>query len=127
MIRPGVQQVHNPATEWGPTLLDLQPGDVVVAFDIRRYERSVQTLAEMAAANSARVVLFTDQWLSPIASNAHLVFPAHVEAPSAWDSNSVLLVLIETLLAAVQALTREKTRTRMARLEELHAHSRHTR
>ncbi len=124
VIRPGVHMVPSPATEWAPAILDLAPGDVIVAFDIRRYESSVRTLAEMAAMNGAEVVLFTDQWLSPVASTARFVFPAHVEAPSAWDSNSVLMVLVETLLAAVQALTREQTRTRMARLEELHARSR---
>lgn len=124
VIRPGVQIVHNPATEWGPAILDLAPGDVVVVFDIRRYESSVQVLAEMAAKAGAEVVLFTDQWLSPVASHARCAFAAHSEAPSAWDSNSVLLVLIETLLAAVQALTHEQTRTRMARLEELHAQGR---
>ena len=55
------------------------------------------------------------------------VYAAHVEAPSAWDSNSVLLVLIETLLAAVQALTRDETRARMTRLEALYERSRNLR
>ncbi|MBW7922745.1 MAG: MurR/RpiR family transcriptional regulator [Rubellimicrobium sp.] len=127
VIRPGVQMIYNPATEWAPATLDLVPGDVVVVFDIRRYEESVLALAETAAAGGAEVILFTDQWLSPAASHARFAFAAHVEAPSAWDSNSVLLVLIETLLAAVQGLTHEQTRTRMARLEELGASRRKTR
>ena len=72
----------------------------------------------------AEVILFTDQWTSPAASSASRVFAAHVEAPSAWDSNSVLMVLVETLLAEVQALTRDDTRARMARLEELYERNR---
>ncbi|MRX49954.1 SIS domain-containing protein [Paracoccus sp. S-4012] len=123
VIRPGVQLIANAASGWPPAMLDLKRGDVLVAFDIRRYESAVGSLASMAAEHGAEVVLFTDQWLSPAASHATHVFPAHVEAPSAWDSNSVLMVLVETLLAAVQALTHDETRARMARLEELYDRS----
>ena len=37
-------------------------------------------------------------------AHARHVLPCHIEAPSAWDSNATLLVLVETLLAAVQGL-----------------------
>lgn len=123
LSRPGVQLIADAATGWPPAILDLQPGDVLVAFDIRRYENAVLTLVSMAAESGAEVVLFTDQWLSPAASEAAQVFAAHVEAPSAWDTNTGLLVLVETMLAAVQALTHDETRARMARLEELYGRS----
>ena len=122
LIRPGVTLISDAATGWPPAMLDLKPGDVLVAFDIRRYEQAVLALAGMAAGLGAEVILFTDQWTSPAASSA-----AHVEAPSAWDSNSVLMVLVETLLAAVQARTHDETRARMARLEELYEQSRQLR
>lgn len=124
LIRPGVSLIEDAATDGPPAMLDMNPGDVLVAFDIRRYEQAVQALVEMAAERGAVVVLFTDQWISPAAAHASHVFAAHVEAPSAWDSNSVLMVLVETLLAAVQALTRDETRIRMAQLEELYERSR---
>lgn len=123
LIRPGVQVVPDAATGWPPAILDLTPGDVLVAFDIRRYEPAVLALAAMAADAGAEVILLTDQWLSPGASHATHVFAAHVEAPSAWDSNMGVLLLVETLLAAVQALTHDETRSRMARLEELYRRS----
>lgn len=124
MIRPGVSMIGDAASGWPPAMLDLRPGDVLVAFDIRRYEHAVLVLVEMAVELGAVVVLFTDQWISPAASHARHVLAAHIEAPSAWDSNSVQMVLVETLLAAVQAQTHEETRTRMARLEELYERSR---
>lgn len=127
LIRPDVVLIQDAATGWPPALLDLRPGDVLVAFDIRRYEQSVLALVEMAADLGAEVMLFTDQWISPAAGRSGRVFAAHVEAPSAWDSNSVLLVLVETLLAAVQARTHDETRDRMARLEELYDRSRQLR
>lgn len=124
LIRPGVTLIADAATGWPPALLEMRPGDVLVAFDIRRYENAVLSLVELAAGEGAEVVLFTDQWISPAARHAALTFAAHVEAPSAWDSTSVLLVLVETLLAAVQALTHDETRSRMAQLEALYDKSR---
>ncbi len=127
LIRPEVVLIRDAATDWPPALLDLRPGDVLLVFDIRRYERAVLALVEMAAGLGAEVMLFTDQWVSPASAHAGRVFAAHVEAPSAWDSNSVLMVLVETLLAAVQARTHDETRARMARLEELYEQSRQLR
>lgn len=120
LIRPDVSMIADAAIGWPAAMLDLRPGDVLVVFDIRRYEHAVLALVEMAAEAGAVVVLFTDQWISPAAARARHVFASHVEAPSAWDSNSVMMVLVETLLAAVQAQTRDETRTRMARLEDLY-------
>lgn len=120
LIRPGVQLIRDAATGWPPAILDMKAGDILVVFDIRRYETPVTSLAEMAADAGAEVVLFTDQWLSPAAAHACHVFAAHVEAPSAWDSNSALVVLVETLLASVQELTREETHSRMTQLEQLY-------
>jgi DNA-binding MurR/RpiR family transcriptional regulator len=127
LVRPGVALIADAATGWPSALLELRPGDVLAVFDIRRYEPAVLTLAELVAGEGAEVVLFTDQWVSPVSVCARHRFPAHVEAPSAWDSTSVLMVLVETLLAAVQAQTRDETRARMARLEGLYAKSRHFR
>jgi DNA-binding MurR/RpiR family transcriptional regulator len=124
LIRPGVTLIADAATGWPPALLEMRQGDVLIAFDIRRYENAVLSLVELAAGEGAEVVLFTDQWISPAARHARATFAAHVEAPSAWDSTSVLLVLVETLLAAVQALTHDETRSRMAQLEALYDKSR---
>lgn len=124
IVRGGVQLITEPATGWPPAVLEMRKGDVLVAFDIRRYENAVLNLVEMAAAAGVEVILFTDPWISPAAAHARHRFAAHVEAPSAWDSATSILVLVEALLAAVQALTREETRLRMARLEELYGTSR---
>ena len=48
----------------------------------------------------------------------------HIEVPLAWDSTVTLMVLVETLLAAVQDLTWGVTEGRMPRLEELYARTR---
>ncbi len=120
MVRPEVTLLSAMPNTWPPALLDMQPGDVLLIFDIRRYENSVLQVAELAAEQGASVVLVTDRWLSPAASHASHTLACHVEAPSAWDSTVPLLVLVETLLAAVQDVRWQETETRLARMEQLY-------
>lgn len=124
VIRPRVSLISQMSNAWPPALIDMAPGDVLLAFDIRRYEANVVNLVEMAADQGAVVVLFTDQWVSPAAAFARYRFSAHIEAPSAWDSTVAIQVLVETLMAAVQGLTWRETQTRMKRLEDLYARAR---
>ncbi len=124
VIRRDVTLISDMSNAWPPALIDMREGDVILAFDIRRYENNVLSLVEMAADQGAEVVLMTDQWVSPAAERARYRLSAHIEVPSAWDSTVALQVLVETLLAAVQALTWEETQTRMKRLEDLYARAR---
>ena len=105
---------------WPPALLDLRPGDVLIVFDIRRYESTILQLAELAVERGAEIVLITDPWVSPIAAHARFRFSAQIEVPSAWDSSVALLVLVETLLAAVQERDWPQTEARMRRHEDLY-------
>lgn len=124
VIRPDVTLISDMPGAWPPALIDMTAGDVLLAFDIRRYENNVLALVEMAADQGVEVILMTDQWVSPAAEHARFRLSAHIEAPSAWDSTVALQVLVETLLAAVQGLTWEKTQARMKRLEDLYARAR---
>ncbi len=124
VVRPEVTLLSDNSSTWPPALLDMAPGDVLLVFDIRRYENVVLQVAEMAREQGAEVILITDRWVSPAASFASHTFACHIEAPSAWDSNVTLMVLVETLLAAVQDLTWGVTEGRMRRLEELYGRTR---
>jgi DNA-binding MurR/RpiR family transcriptional regulator len=124
VIRPDVTLMSDMSNTWPPALLDMKPGDVLLVFDIRRYENAVLQVAEMARDQGAEIVLITDRWVSPAATHARHTLACHVEAPSAWDSNVTLMVLVETLLAAVQTLTWETTEGRLKRLESLYAQTR---
>ncbi|MGB3315863.1 MAG: MurR/RpiR family transcriptional regulator [Albidovulum sp.] len=124
VIRPNVTLISDMSNAWPPALIDMDKGDVVLAFDIRRYENNVLSLVEMAADQGAEVVLITDQWVSPAAERARYRLSAHIEAPSAWDSTVAIQVLVETLMAAVQSLTWEDTQARMKRLGDLYSRAR---
>lgn len=102
----------------------MSQGDVLLVFDIRRYENAVLQVAEMAKEQGAEIILITDRWVSPAAAHARHTLCCHIEAPSAWDSNVSLMVLVETLLAAVQGLTWHVTESRMKRMEDLYARTR---
>lgn len=124
VVRPDVTQLSGMSNTWPPALLDMKPGDVLMVFDIRRYENSVLQLVEMAVEQGAEVLLITDRWVSPAATHARYTLCCHIEAPSAWDSTVSITVLVETLLAAVQSLTWPETEQRLQRLEDLYKQSR---
>lgn len=124
VIRPEVELLMPVSNAWPPALLDMGRGDVLLVFDIRRYENTVLQLVEMAAEQGAEVVLITDPWVSPAATHARIRLSAQTEVPSAWDSTLAIQLLVETLMAAVQALTWETTAARMHRLEALYERAR---
>ena len=124
VVRPDVTLMSDMSNTWPPALLDMAKGDILLVFDIRRYENSVLQLVELAVEQGAEVILITDRWVSPAASHARHTLSCHIEAPSAWDSTVSILVLVETLLASVQALTWSSTEQRMKRLETLYDRSR---
>ena len=124
VVRPGVTLLSDNAATWPSVLLDMAQGDVLLVFDIRRYENAVLQVAEVAREQRVEIILITDRWVSPAVAHASHTFCCHIEAPSAWDSNVVLMVLVETLLAAVQDKTWGVTEGRMKRLEELYGRAR---
>ena len=119
VIRSDVTHIQSISNAWPHHLLDVKEGDVVVVFDVRRYENSTLKLAEMAAAKGAKIILLTDQWLSPVSKFTDLVFGSRIVVPSAWDSSVTNLLLVETIIAAVQELTWPTTKKRMQALEEM--------
>lgn len=119
VIRDGLTLIAPNANTWPHYVLNMRPGDVLVAFDVRRYEHDIVRLAEMATGRGITLVLFTDQWGSPAAKHATHSFHARIEAPSAWDSSVVTLFVVEALVAAVQTAIWDQTRDRMKLLEEL--------
>ena len=119
VIRPKTNLISTNSSSWPQHVLNMNAGDVLVIFDIRRYEQEMATLAEAARANGVVIILFTDVWASPVAKHAAHTFKMRIEAPSAWDSSVITLFVVEALIEAVQSATWEKTRERMNSLEGL--------
>lgn len=119
VLRPGVLHVTGPPLSWCEYLLDMNRRTVVLAFDIRRYQDDVVIFAQEAASRGARVVLVTDQWLSPIAGVATHVLAVRIEVPSTWDSSAALLALVEAVIARLNDRTWPRLQGRIEELERL--------
>lgn len=124
VMRGEVVVLSSMPNTWPPALLDMRKGDVLLAFDVRRYEPSVVQLVELASEQGVDIVLITDRWVSPAAAHARFTMPCHIEAPSALDSLTPLLALVEALLAGVQERRWDETRERLRRLEALYERTR---
>ncbi len=117
IVRGKVIHIAGQEDNWRDFLIDMTRRDVLVVFDIRRYQANVVRLATAAAERGVSVVLVTDGWLSPIASVAAHVLPARVAVPSPWDSSTALLAIAEALIAGVTRADHARSEARMAMLE----------
>lgn len=119
MVRPSVSLLSASQNSWPQSILDMDERTLLVIFDIRRYERKFERLAELAASRNAKIVLFTDQWGSPIENKADFCFRSMVQAPSSWDSMVALNFLVEAIVAQTQRKSPQKTAERIANMEQL--------
>jgi|CXWL01.1.fsa_nt_gi DNA-binding MurR/RpiR family transcriptional regulator len=119
ILRPHVASIDSAQTAWRDQIIDFDRNDVLICFDIRRYQENVIALAEAAAARDVTVILFTDRWLSPIARFAKISFPIWTNVPSEWDSTVAMLGLVESIIAATTSALWESARPRMEELEQL--------
>ena len=64
-------------------------------------------------------MLFTDQWLSPIARFARHVLAGRTAVPSAWDSSAALFVVAETLIGELTRRLETDSAQRIREMEDL--------
>lgn len=119
LMRPGVVHLSGQESAWHDKLADMGKRDALVIFDIRRYQPGLAIFADKAARRGATIILFTDQWVSPIARFARHVISARTASPSAWDSSAALFVLAEALIDAVTRERAEDGAKRMRDIESL--------
>jgi DNA-binding MurR/RpiR family transcriptional regulator len=119
VVRPDVSLLDGQAATWRDRVIDFGRRDILLVFDIRRYQEDVIELTEAASLRGATIVLFTDQWLSPTARFAKHVISARIAAPSSWDSTAALFAVVEALIASVTKRLWDVAEPRMKALEEL--------
>lgn len=119
IIRPHVFHLGGQESVWRDRLLDMGKRDVLVVFDIRRYQDSLLKLAEKARGRGVEVILITDQWLSPITRVSRHVLAGRITVPSAWDSSAALFVLAETIIREMTRALEKGSAARIAELEAL--------
>jgi DNA-binding MurR/RpiR family transcriptional regulator len=117
IIRPAVTLLSQSPNVWPQYILDMDRDSVLVVFDIRRYEADLTRLASLARERGATIILFTDQWGSPVPAD-HVV-NARVEVPSSWDSTLAINLVVEALIADIQERLRDDAQDRIEVLEEM--------
>lgn len=100
-------------------LVDLGKKDVLFVYDYRRYQIDTIRFARQAANQGARIVLFTDRWVSPIAEFASVTLMAPVDTVSPYDTMVPAIAQTEALIAALTAKIATQSRARIERMEEL--------
>ncbi len=118
-IRPKITHIQSTSNTWPHYLLNVNKNDIFVIFDMRRYENNTLKLAEIAHAKGARLILFTDQWRSPVHQLAEISLSNRIVVPSAWDSAVTTLLLVETMISSVQNLNWGDIKERMEELEDM--------
>jgi len=117
MARGGVWLVPSGEAYWPQHLLEIERGDVLIVFDVRRYAARVQEFAASAKQRGARIVLITDQWMSPVSRLAEHTLVLRLEVPSGWDSNVVTLFVVEAMVASVVNQNWKATRARIHEID----------
>ncbi|MBL8790756.1 MAG: MurR/RpiR family transcriptional regulator [Rhizobiales bacterium] len=118
MARSRVGLVPAPESHWPQYLLEIGEGDILVVFDVRRYDARVQEFAASARQRGARIVLITDQWMSPVSRLAAQTLVLRMQVPSGWDSNVVTLFVVEAMVAAVVNQNWKATRGRVREIDK---------
>jgi len=119
IVRPNVFHLTGQESTWRDRLIDMGKRDVLLIFDIRRYQDSLIRLAEKAHARGVEIVLVTDQWLSPIARFARYVIAGRTAVPSSWDSSAALFVFAEALIGELTRALEAESARRIREMEEL--------
>jgi len=91
--------------------------DTLVVFDFRPYEAASEQLAAFARRRGVRIVLFTDEWLSPIARLASHVLVSRCASSSPFDSFAATFALAEAVAASVAVRLGPDARRRIAESE----------
>jgi DNA-binding MurR/RpiR family transcriptional regulator len=111
LVREDVMQVGGSDVAVARQLAGAGPETVLVAIDLRRYERWVVDHVTHAVADGATLVAVTDSPLSPLAALATVSFAVAAEGAGPFDSHVGTLALTNALVTGVAGrLHRSATR-----------------
>ena len=116
-LRPDVELLTGTDVQVARALAHLAPGTVLLAIDLRRYERWVVETVTAARRAGARVIAITDSALSPLATDAAARFLVTADSAGPFDSQVGTLALVNALVAGTSAKLRRPATERVDRVE----------
>lgn len=117
LLRDGVAEVSGSDVAVARQLAHAGSDTVVVALDLRRYERWVLDHVGRAAEAGAEVVALTDSVLSPLATVAGVAFTVSAEGAGPFDSHVGTLALANALATGVAGRLRRSATGRLDAVE----------
>ena len=118
LLRDGVHEITGTPVKVSRDLVRIEPDDVVVVVDLRRYERWVLETNARAADTGATLIALTDGRLSPLAERAALTFVVAARGVGPFDSTVGAMSLVHALIAAVAARLRRSATGRLDAVED---------
>ncbi len=118
-LREGTALLDGSAADTTDELATIGKRHVLVVFDYRRYQTDVVRFAEFAKARGAVVILFSDNWRSPIADFADITLTAPTDTESPFDTLVTPLLQVEAVVAASAERLGAEWRDRVSALEEV--------
>lgn len=117
LVRDGVAQATGSDVAVARQLAGCGPDTVLVAIDLRRYERWVVQHVTRAVAAGAKAVAVTDSLLSPLAAVATVSFTVSAEGAGVFDSHVGTLALTNALVTGVAGRLRRSAAARLDAVE----------
>jgi DNA-binding MurR/RpiR family transcriptional regulator len=117
MLRAGVELITDGDVQAARRLADVEPADVLVVCDCRRYERWVLQAAGRVRELGCYVVSLTDSTLSPLADLSDATFVVQAQGAGPFDSHVGTLALVNTLVAGVATKVQAPATARLDRIE----------
>ncbi|HZM31171.1 MAG TPA: MurR/RpiR family transcriptional regulator [Acidimicrobiales bacterium] len=117
LVREGVSQVGGSDVAVARQMAGCGEDTVVVAIDLRRYERWVVDHVTRAVAAGATAIAVTDSPLSPLAAEAAVAFTVAAEGAGVFDSHVGTLALANALVTGTAARLRRTATRRLDAVE----------
>jgi DNA-binding MurR/RpiR family transcriptional regulator len=117
LLRPAIVRVDGSPVTVTSQLAHTEPGDVLVAIDLRRYERWVLDAAAATITAGGIVIALTDSRLSPLALRSEVAFVVTAEGAGPFDSHVGTLALANALATGVATKLRRSATARLDRVE----------
>lgn len=116
-LRDGVVVIDGPRPRVVRRVAALTSADVLVAVDVRRYERWVLDAVRQAAANDVAIVALSDGPMAPIGAHAAVNLVIGVDSPGPFESATGVVSLLHALIVELAVELRATAQPRLDAVE----------
>ncbi len=117
-LRSKVVHIKTDQSLIADTIVNVQPNDVLIVFDFRRYVKVNQRLTDVFKKIGGKIIVIADSPISPSAKSADVLLLVKTKGVSIFDSYTAVYFLINSLLAEVIQCCGDKVKQKYEKLEE---------